>query len=145
MKKSEKPVRIRQLFQSNSETIWEAITIPEKMRQWYFKQIGSFIAEPGFETRFDVQVDETIFKHCWKVMEVKKNKKISYEWTYSGFSGKGLVSFTLTEKKDNTSLTVLFKTLEDFPDEIPEFRRDSCMSGWKYFIQNSLKQYLDNT
>jgi hypothetical protein len=32
---------------------------------------------------------------------------------------------------------------ETFPDDIPEFRRDSCIGGWEYLIQKSLKEYLE--
>lgn len=142
MKRAEKPVSIKQQFQTNSENVWDAITRPGKMKQWYFEQIENFIAEPGFETRFDVPVNETVFTHCWKVMEVKKNEKISYEWSYSGFSGKGMVSFIIAGKNGKTELSLLFTTLEDFPDEIPEFSRESCKSGWEYLIQKRLKHFL---
>jgi hypothetical protein len=35
------------------------------------------------------------------------------------------------------------EVLEDFPDDIPEFRRESCIGGWNYFINHRLKEYLD--
>jgi len=32
---------------------------------------------------------------------------------------------------------------ESFPLDIPEFKRESCVEGWTYFIKKRLKEYLD--
>jgi hypothetical protein len=34
------------------------------------------------------------------------------------------------------------EVVEDFPDDIPEFDRESCQSGWNYLISESLSSYL---
>ena len=33
--------------------------------------------------------------------------------------------------------------VESFPQDIPEFSRMSCLGGWTYFINQSLKEYLE--
>jgi uncharacterized protein YndB with AHSA1/START domain len=143
MKKTEKPIVVKQKYQSNVESIWDAITRVEKMRMWLFEQIESFEPEVGFETQFDVRVNNTIFPHYWKVIEVENQKKIGYKWEYPGFRGKGMVLFELKQISGKAKLTVTFTTVDDFTDDIPEFRRESCQAGWEYFIQKSLKEFLD--
>jgi hypothetical protein len=32
---------------------------------------------------------------------------------------------------------------EDFMDGIPEFKRESGLAGWEYFLNKSLKDYLE--
>ena len=33
--------------------------------------------------------------------------------------------------------------MEDFPDDIPEFKRESDVEGWTFFISKSLKEFLE--
>jgi len=35
-----------------------------------------------------------------------------------------------------------WKVTEPFPGDIPEFTRDGCLGGWKYFITISLPGFL---
>ncbi len=72
-------------------------------------------------------------------------KKISYNWKYKNYLGDSNVIFELFKKHEHTLLRLTTVILEDFPDEIPEFTRESCLGGWNYFITKSLKNYLDNT
>lgn len=34
--------------------------------------------------------------------------------------------------------------LESFPQNTPEFKRESCVGRWGYFIKHRLKNYLNN-
>jgi hypothetical protein len=33
--------------------------------------------------------------------------------------------------------------LQSFPGHIPEFKRESCLAGWQYFIRERLKKFLE--
>ncbi|WP_157972991.1 hypothetical protein [Aureibaculum luteum] len=35
-----------------------------------------------------------------------------------------------------------FVTLENLPDDIPDFQRESTVAGWHYFIKDSPTAYL---
>lgn len=35
------------------------------------------------------------------------------------------------------------KTIEDFPEGVPEFKRESGLQGWNFFIVQRLKNYLE--
>ncbi len=67
---------------------------------------------------------------------------ISYEWIFEGYPGKGISTFELSKDGFQNKLQLTFETLEKFPDDIPEFKRESGVAGWKYFIKDSLKAYL---
>lgn len=36
-----------------------------------------------------------------------------------------------------------FEPVVGFPGEIPEFSRESCTAGWNFFINKSLKEYME--
>ena len=69
--------------------------------------------------------------------------KITYRWRYNEYSGDSFVKFELNEKVGSTLLKVSTEVIADFPDDIPEFKRESAVQGWNYFIGNQLKAYLE--
>jgi len=145
MKKGDPPIVVEQTFDARVEDVWKAITEIDLMRQWYFDNIPAFRPEVGFETQFSVTSEARDFQHMWRVTEVVPHQKIAYDWRYGNFPGDGFVVFELSRQGDLTSLTLTCHVRETFPDDIPEFRRESCIGGWEYFIQKSLKEYLERT
>jgi uncharacterized protein YndB with AHSA1/START domain len=105
---------------------------------------SSFKPEEGFETQFNIRSETRIFLHKWKVTKVIPPKKIKYEWTFEGYTGRSTTLFELFGQDNSTKLILTVEVLEDFPDDIPEFKRESCIGGWNYFINNRLKEYLSN-
>jgi len=47
---------------------------------------------------------------------------LAYNWKYEGISGDSLAKFELFEDNKFTKLRLIHKVLEDFPDDIPEFK-----------------------
>lgn len=143
MKTSDNPIVVEQTFDASLDTVWKAITAIDLMRQWYFDNIPAFKPVVGFETRFNVQSGGRDFLHLWKVTEVVPRKRISYDWRFEGYSGDSSVAFELFNNGESTSLKLTVTVRQDFPDDIPEFKRESCIDGWKYFIKERLKEYLE--
>ena len=69
-------------------------------------------------------------------------QKITYRWGYKEYPGDSFVKFDLNKKEGSTILRVSTVVKADFPDDIPEFKRESGVQGWNYFIGNQLKAYL---
>jgi len=144
MKTSDEPIIVEQSFNSSIESVWDSITDIEQMRLWYFENIPAFKPEIGFETQFSVQSNDRNFLHMWKVTEVQPLKMIKYSWTFEGYPGKSTVTFELLKQDTLTKLKLTVDILENFPEDISEFTRESCIAGWKYFITNRLKDFLKN-
>ncbi len=142
MKVNEAPVIVEETFDASAQSVWNAITVVDEMREWYFDNIPAFEARVGFQTQFMVISEGREFPHLWKVTEVVPLKLISYDWRFGNYPGKGLVTFELTEHGGAISLKVTNIVLEDFPDDVPEFERESCLGGWQYFIGQNLRAYL---
>ena len=137
------PVTVERVFRSPLKEIWAAITDVDEMRQWYFDNIPAFTPEVGFEVSFEVNSGSRIFPHRWKVTEVIPMKKISYNWKYDGYPGDSVVTFELFQQNKMTRLKLTHQVKEDFPQDIPEFRRESCVAGWRYFIQDRLTKFME--
>lgn len=142
MKKTEKPIIVEELFDKDLESVWYAITEAEQMRKWFFENIPVFKPIVGFEVEFNVETGTKSFLHQWKVTKVIPKKLIEYNWKYGGYSGDSFVSFELTKKNDWTKLKLTHVVTEDFQENVPEFERESCIGGWRYFIKERLKYYL---
>lgn len=145
MKKEDEPIVVEQIYEAPLEKVWEAISVRDKMTRWFFPNIPSFEPVVGFETRFVIQVEDRTFPHLWKLTEVIPLKKLAYEWQFEGYPGRGISVFELGEEWQGTKLRLTFTVLEKFPDNIPEFKRESGVAGWNYFIRESLKEYLEES
>ena len=143
MKKKDPPIIVEQDFTVTTSELWNALTDLRLMKKWYFENIPDFKPVVGFETKFSILSDEKEFIHLWKITEVIQYKKISYNWKYENYPGNSDVVFELFDEGDIVLLKVTVLVYEDFPDEIPEFKRESCISGWNYFIKERLKNYFE--
>ncbi|MBN1650330.1 MAG: SRPBCC domain-containing protein [Bacteroidales bacterium] len=143
MTKSSNPIIVEQHFAISVKEVWSAITELEQMRLWFFESIPSFEPVLGFQTKFKVQSESRTFTHIWKIVEVEPYKKIKYDWCYAEYQGKGLVTFELYEKGEQTMLRLTNEGLQTFPQHIPEFAQESCRGGWEFFIKQNLKNYLE--
>lgn len=141
MKHLEKPVVVEEIFNCSIKKVWNSITDLNEMKQWFFNNIPSFKPEVGFKTEFMVQSEERTFTHLWTVTTVETFKKIVYNWKYKEYPGNSFVSFELFEEKHNILLRVTSTVTEDFPEDIPELKTESCKAGWNYFIKQNLKYY----
>ena len=143
MKQIDPPIIVEETYNKPIETVWRAITEPVQMRKWFFDNIPDFKPEVGFEIEFDVETGGRVFPHQWKITKVESGKLIEYNWKYGGYQGDAYVTFELTPEENATRLRLTNIVVEDFQDDIPEFKRESCIGGWNYFIKERLKKYLD--
>ncbi len=142
MKVNEPPVIVEQDFRRPKTEVWNALTNPETMRQWFFENIPDFKAKLGFSTAFEVHVEGKVFTHLWKIVEVVQNERLVLNWKYKEYAGDSFVTFDLSDTSEGSKIVLSTKVVEDFPDDIPEFTRDSCLGGWTYFLKSSLVSYL---
>jgi uncharacterized protein YndB with AHSA1/START domain len=137
------PIVVDQVFDSSVEKLWNAITDRNQMVQWYFEQISSFEPVVGHKTEFTVTVEDRDFVHQWEVTEVIPQNLISYSWKYKGIAGAGAVTWALSEKVAGSALRFTCTGVETFPQDDPLFTREAGENGWRYFINDRLKSFLD--
>lgn len=143
MQVSDEPIVVEQAFHKSREDVWSAVTELKQMREWFFDNIEEFEPKVGFKTSFVLQSGERTFTHFWEITEVVPLQKITYNWRYKEYPGDSFVKFELHEKASSTRLRVSTEVILDFPEEIPEFKRESGIQGWNYLIGKQLTAYLE--
>jgi uncharacterized protein YndB with AHSA1/START domain len=143
MKTTEPPIVVTELYNTSVEKVWSAITTLGEMQQWFFPNIPAYKAEVGFSTEFIIEHEGRVFPHLWKVLEIIPLQKMVQEWKFGGYPGCSKVFYELKAIGKKTQLTLTDIIIESFPNDIPEFKRESGVEGWNYFIKDSLKKYLE--
>lgn len=138
-----KEVIVEGIYNSPVEKVWQAITDKEKMKQWYF-DLAEFKPEVGFEFNFSgVGHKGEKYTHLCKVTEVISNKKLKYSWQYENITGTSFVTFELFEEGEKTRVKLTHEGLETFPQNNPDFAKESFNAGWTELIGKSLGAFLE--
>jgi len=142
MKKTDPPIIVEATYPVSVEKVWAAITEVDQMQKWFFENIEDFQPVEGFETTFVVKAETKTFTHQWKIKEVIPHQRISYNWSYEEYIGDGYVVFDLIKEGQGTLLRLTNIVTKDYPSNVPEFKRESCIGGWDYFLNQQLKNYF---
>lgn len=142
MRSDETPVLVSHTFDQPVAKVWRAITHHDQMVVWFFENIPDFQAKTGFSTSFPVHSEERTFTHKWSIIEVIPYQKIRYSWSYEEYPGNSILSMQLYPEGNGTRFVLEHRTTADFPENIPEFKRESCINGWEYFIHTRLTTFL---
>ena len=143
MKTGDDLIVVEATYHCPSQALWYALTSKQEMDLWYFENIPDFRPEIGFTTRFAVESSGRVFTHCWEVIESIPFHRITYTWKYEEYEGDSLVSFQILPRDSHSLLRLTVEVLEDFPGDIPEFDRESCIAGWNFFLGGRLREYLE--
>ncbi|NRF41159.1 SRPBCC domain-containing protein [Pedobacter foliorum] len=137
------PIVIERILNASINSVWQALTDNQKMKQWYF-DIEEFEPEVGFEFKFYGGSEEKKYLHICKVTEVVPYHKLIYSWHYDSQPGMSYVTFELSEEGEKTRLKLTHEGLESFPaDRDSAFAKDNFTEGWNMIIGTLLKEYLE--
>jgi len=141
---TENPIIVTQGFNASVDKVWTAITNKSQMIKWFFETIPDFEPIVGFETSFNVHTpDNKYYLHLWRVTEVIPKQKLVYNWKYGGYMGNSFVVWELRANGNKTDLHFSHHGLSNFPQDNPDFTRESCIKGWTFFINKRLKEFLE--
>jgi len=138
----ETPFQFEQVYNAPLETVWQALTDENKMRQWYFPQLIQFKPVVGFQ--FVFANDGSPYQKEWRVTKVETGRLLAHTWMYKGYPGSSEVRFELYEEGDKTRLKLTHTGLSSFPGD-PHFARSRFENGWKQILATNLKALLENT
>lgn len=137
------PLIFERTYNAPVERVWKAITDKDQMKQWYF-DLSEFKPEIGFEFQFYGQGHKgEHYLHLCKVTEAEPLKKLTYSWSYEGYKGMSYVSFELNADGNKTKLKLTHKGLHTFPENNPDFAKESFTQGWTELIGTLLKNFVE--
>jgi uncharacterized protein YndB with AHSA1/START domain len=137
------PIVVEATYAVERSAVWAALTDPERMSQWYFEPIATFRPEVGFETQFTVHSQGRDWVHLWRVTEVSPEARLAYTFNYAGYDGDASVLWELSAVSGGTRLRLTHTGIETYPKDEPAFQREMGVAGWTYFLQESLKRFLE--
>ena len=135
-------VHLSDFFAAPIAKVWQALTDPMQMRQWYFPQMEDFRPKEGFWTHFTVSHGGRDFVHRWQVTKALEPEILAYQWRYDGYPGKSLLEFKLAPEAGGTRVDLVHSGLISFqPEDHPELSSDNFTQGWKNFM-HALQNFL---
>lgn len=133
---------IERICNAPVEKVWQAITNPDSIKQWFFDLPG-FKAEVGSEFRFYGGKDENNqYLHICQVTEVIPDAKLVYSWRYDGYAGISYVIFELFKEGQQTRLKFTHEGIDTFPADNPDFAQENFAEGWTYTV-DALKAFVE--
>ena len=133
---------IERTFQTPTMEVWNALTVNDQMKQWYF-DLEEFKPEIGFGFRFIGGTENNKYVHVCEVTEVEIGRRLSYSWRYEGYAGVSFVTFRLIHEDDLTKLILIHDGLETLPKSNLDFARNNFVAGWTEIIGKNLAGFLN--
>ncbi len=133
---------VQKKINAPAAVIWKALTTATQMKNWYFA-MEKFIAEPGFSFKMYGEKEGKFFAINCCIIEVQKNKLLSYTWSYEEYPADSTVSFELTQKDKQTIVKLTHTGLQNIPASYEELSIANHITGWKHIIGKLLKDYAE--
>lgn len=138
------PIQVAHTVHAPIEKVWEAITLPDVMRKWYF-DVDVDKIEDGTVFRFYEPGDKKEFLHECLVLEMEASNHIRHTWTYPDISqGSSTVIWDLESKDDTTEVIVTHESTHDLYDGGDALAKANFLQGWTEIITKNLPAFLEN-
>ena len=132
------------IFDLSLSQLWQSLTWPKAIQQWFFKEIQDFKPIKGFKTAFVFCNENESYTHCWEVLEAVDQQKLTILWHYKECPGQMKVIFELLPKGQGVQLQLCVFILKPFPDKAA-FSAPVMERGWCDLIQNRLLNFINQT
>ena len=136
------PFVIERTYNAKPDSVWQAITDKDKMKEWYF-DLKEFKPEVGFKFEFSGGSEEQQYLHLCEITEVVPGKKLTHSWQYDGYPGESFVTWEIFDEGDKTRVKLTHAGLHTFPQVSKDFSRESFTAGWTHIVGISLKEYVE--
>lgn len=128
-------IRKQQAFAHPIEKVWEAITLAEKISEWFIQ--AEFKAEVGYHYTFTHKNT----KITGEVLVAAPVTDLAYTWTVGGTDTVTTVRWKLEATPEGTLLTLEHSGISGYPGETAVTMFTSYEDGWTSCITN-LERFL---
>ncbi|RLZ09102.1 SRPBCC family protein [Faecalibacter macacae] len=135
------PLIIEKQYNCTIEVLWNAISNPNAMKEWYF-DVKGFELEVG--NQFEFYAGE--YLHECRIEDVFLYHKLVYTWTYPIYEGESEVTFLINPDKEfenYSQLKLIHDGIASFPQDDANFSRNSFEAGWEELLEISLREYVE--
>lgn len=135
------PLIIEKQYNCTIEVLWNAISNPNAMKEWYF-DVKGFELEVG--NQFEFYAGE--YLHECRIEDIFLYHKLVYTWTYPIYEGESEVTFLINPDKEfenYSQLKLIHDGIASFPQDDANFSRNSFEAGWEELLEISLREYVE--
>lgn len=135
------PLIIEKQYNCTIEVLWNAISNPKAMKEWYF-DVKGFELEVG--NQFEFYAGE--YLHECRIEDIFLYHKLVYTWTYPIYEGESEVTFLINPDKEfenYSQLKLIHDGIASFPQDDANFSRNSFEAGWEELLEISLREYVE--
>lgn len=140
-----KTFQIEKTYNAPVKLVWQAITDPAMMKEWYFKFGADFKLETGavFEwTAGDTEDNQWL--HRGKMLEIVPDERLVHTWEYPGYSGTSTVTWNLYKVDDIATKVILIHEFTiPFDSSVAALSTENFETGWTHIVNISLDEYLN--
>ena len=136
------PLVMEQVYDAPVQQVWDALTKPELMQQWFF-DIAAFEPVAGFSFSFTAGPPGKPYLHVCRVTQVEPGKKLAYSWRYEGYTGDSEVVFELFDEGGKTRVKLSHYGLETFDTSNPDLAPHNFAAGWTQILGTGLKNFVE--
>ena len=135
-------IKVEAVFNATQSQVWEALTMPEIMKVWYFT-IPNFELTEGKEFQF-YENEGSNFLHVCKILKIEKQQLFQHTWTHPAQSkGSSVVTWEINEiEEGKVKVTLTHEGVENFADGGADFAPANYEMGWNALVKTSLRNYL---
>lgn len=136
-------IRLTFRYRVSRKTIWEAITDPDELEQWFFK-VHNFNLERGCEFDFFEPGGYNKYYHVCRILDFKRRQFLRYSLTYPNFSrGVSIVTWKIRSAFKGTRVILIHSHLESYSDAGMDFHPDNFRHGWNQVLGKALKDFVE--
>ncbi|MFD2599098.1 SRPBCC domain-containing protein [Sphingobacterium corticis] len=136
-------IHIEVTYNVPAEKVWEALTLPDQIREWCF-DVPTFSTEEGDEFEFSRVGRKRMFLHRCKILESVDKSLLKYTWNYPELmTGESVVTWELIPRGSATSVRLTHEHLLNHKEGGESFGVDNFEAGWGDVLKRSLTNYLE--
>lgn len=127
---------------ASKDKLWEALTKPEIIKQYFFNTNTYTTWQPGSPIRFTGEWEGKTYEDKGTILKIEEGRLIQYNYwsSMSGIEDKPenyvIITYEIKENGDNCTLSI---TQENIPDEKTKTHSEQ---NWKMVLKN-LKNLLE--
>ena len=137
------PIQISNKINAPIEKVWEALTNPAQMRQWYF-DVDKDNLQEGDTFTFYEPGEEKKFLHECLILEMVEPSKFRHTWAYPDYShGSTTVNWDLESDGEQTEVILTHEGIHHILDGGDAFKQENFVEGWTEILTKMLPAFLD--
>ena len=137
------PIQVVTKIRSTRERVWETITTPQLMRQW-FADVDNETMMDGETFRFLEMFGNLQMVHECLILEMVKPSLFRHTWAYPELSqASSTVNWDLESDGDLTEVIITHEGIHHITPDIPELTPQRLIGFWDNALNNDLKRFIE--